>query len=609
MEEGEQIDLEIKDHSISNVSLENDNFVLNLSSSQLLQAISLNQPENQKEPICLELFENIEGQEELDTYPCDEKDDTFPEICETIEPESPKWKGNFKFRESLAWDSAFFTDAGVLEPEQLSRMIKRTENGDKHDLFGIDEDVELSTGSITYGSDDLNLWQLKIDSCEDIKASTKGSCKMSNLMISSSHVTSSKEVNEATSALNEVDYNKNKLVPKVSPKRTIGAQTSRVSKSQQKQFCAIQGSGKSVAETSSQLMQANTRTTDSKSFLGSSKRTSKVNSVSAAAGKGTTRDAKHFKMVHANGKLSTGSNNGTEAPKVALNNAHKVLLKPATSLRPPSIGSSAPTRNVSRSSSSSTASTLSDRTTKSTSSVARKVESKSVGRPAVNTPSQIPLKNDVSFRNSAVGAYVMSSKMSPGISPGSSLTSGSGWSSTSSTSRSINNFSRSNGSRTSLDTSRSVDSYSPASDLSNHPSQRHTSAKSVTRTALRSGSVSKPLRHNTLSQAASKKPSCLRMPSPKIGFFDADKSVCSPSGSMLSPPDPNVAVMKLGANIRANLKTKTTELPNAKTLNVSVSTECETEVPSQESRDGNLCPKHAAGDLIKSKTSTICLKH
>ncbi|VFQ92094.1 unnamed protein product [Cuscuta campestris] len=605
MEEGEQIDLEIKDHSISNVSLENDNFVLNLSSSQLLQAISLNQPENQKEPICLELFENIEGQEESDTYPCDEKDDTFPEICETIEPESPKWKGNFKFRESLAWDSAFFTDAGVLEPEELSRMIKRTENGDKHDLFGIDEDVEQSTGSFTiYGSDDLNFWQLKTDSCEDIKASTNESCKLSNLMISSSHVTSSKEVNEATSALNEVDYTKNKLVPKVSPKRTIGAQTSRVSKSQQKQFCAIQGSGKSVAETSSQLMQANTRTTDSKSFLGSSKRTSKVNSVSAAAGKGTTRDAKHFKMVHANGKLSTGSSNGTEAPKVVpLNNARKVLLKPATSVRPPSIGSSASTRNVSRSSSSSTASTLSDRTAKSTSSVARKVESKSVGRPAVNTPSQIPLKNDVSLRNSAVGAYVMSSKMSPGISPGSSLTSCSEWSSTSSTSRSINK--RSNGSRTSLDTSRSVDSYSPASDLSNHPSQRHTSAKSVTRTALRSGSVSKPLRQNTLSQAASKKPSCLRMPSPEIGFFDADKSP-----SMLSPSNPSVAVTKLGANIRANLKTKTAELPNAKTLNVSVSTECDTEkVPSQESRDGSLCPKHAAGDLIKSKTSTICLKH
>lgn len=271
-------------------------------------------------------------------------------------------------------------------------------------------------------------------------------------------------------------------------------------------------------------MKAITRTLGSKSLLARpQKLSSKVNSVSAATAKGTFMGANHVKSDHVNAKISTVTvvGKGAQASKVSTaNNARKVLPKPVLSLKP-SIGFSASDKMSSRSSSDSTASTSSEKTGKSTFSAARrKVESRPVGQPSsgsiIKPTSKIALKNDISSRNSAVGAYVMSSKMSPSFSPASSI---SEWSSTSSSSSSINK--RSNGSRTSLDTSRSKDSENPSLDLTNSSSHSQTSDKSVPKIPLLNDYISKPSRQNgTLFQSSYVKPSGLRMPSPKIGFFD-----------------------------------------------------------------------------------------
>nr|GLL24862.1 probable serine/threonine-protein kinase dyrk2 [Ipomoea trifida] len=593
MEQREQTDLEAKRLSIFTFSSEDDNFIVNLSSSPL-QSIGLQQSEYQKESISLELFETMDGQEGKGICHRNEEDDIFPELCEPMEPERTKWKKNPKSRKSLAWNSAFFTDAGVLDPEELSSMIKgaekcevldpeelpsmikgtekgevldieelssmfkETELGEKCLLSGNNEDVEQSIDSIsTFEGDDLILEQLEAEVFEDIRASIVRSSKVLNVMFSSSKKTSPKAVDEATSALKKADCtSKNMLVPKVTPKRTIKAQTYGMSKSQQKQTGGVQSSGKMVTKENSQVTQAITRTLDSKSLLARpQKLSSKVNSVSAAIAKGSSMAANHVKSDHVNAKISTVTVAGKEARVSkfsAANNAHKVFPKPVAS----------------RSSSDSTASTSSDKTGKSTfPATRRKAESRPVDQPSsgssIKTTSKIALKNEISSRNSAVGAYVMSSKMSPGFSPASSI---SEWSSTSSSSSSINK--RSNGSRTSLDTSRSMDSDNPPLDLTNSSSHYQTSDKSVPKTKLLNENISTPSRLNgILSRPSYMKPSGLRMPSPKIGFFDRVKSDCSPNGSMQSHSNGSAALTaKIGANVRTNIKTKTAKLPPAKTF-------------------------------------------
>ncbi|KAJ6778367.1 hypothetical protein OIU74_002210 [Salix koriyanagi] len=59
------------------------------------------------------------------------------EPVESMEAERMKKKKKYNLRKSIAWDSAFFTSAGVLEPEELSTMM----GGGKHMLPGIDEDI------------------------------------------------------------------------------------------------------------------------------------------------------------------------------------------------------------------------------------------------------------------------------------------------------------------------------------------------------------------------------------------------------------------------------------------------------------------------------------
>lgn len=41
-------------------------------------------------------------------------DGHLPELCESTEPERNQRNGRYNLRKSLAWDSAFFTSAGIL---------------------------------------------------------------------------------------------------------------------------------------------------------------------------------------------------------------------------------------------------------------------------------------------------------------------------------------------------------------------------------------------------------------------------------------------------------------------------------------------------------------
>ncbi|XP_059666118.1 uncharacterized protein LOC132311956 [Cornus florida] len=78
------------------------------------------------------------------------------------------------FRKSLAWDSAFFTCAGVLDPEELHIINKGFDKATTHILPGIREDVRVrrpADSDSTFDCDGFCLESTELDIFEDIRVS------------------------------------------------------------------------------------------------------------------------------------------------------------------------------------------------------------------------------------------------------------------------------------------------------------------------------------------------------------------------------------------------------------------------------------------------------
>ncbi|KAL9258900.1 hypothetical protein AKJ16_DCAP00679 [Drosera capensis] len=102
---------------------------------------------------------------------------------ESMELRGPARQDGFNLRKSLAWDSAFFTSAGVLDPDELSSMIEGSEvdRRQKLTLPRILEDISKSTDSVcSFESDSLTLESLEADLFCDVRASIQRSSKVSN---------------------------------------------------------------------------------------------------------------------------------------------------------------------------------------------------------------------------------------------------------------------------------------------------------------------------------------------------------------------------------------------------------------------------------------------
>ncbi|XP_024016759.1 uncharacterized protein LOC18026792 isoform X2 [Eutrema salsugineum] len=123
-----------------------------------------------------------------DTHNCDEeilvsttlqgKEDEFLQSHESPEPLKMM---KYNLRKSLAWDKAFFTNAGVLEPDELSNMIESNHMCKRKTLPIIQEDVNRSTESIsTLQSDCTVETSQDFVSFEDVRASIQRSAISSN---------------------------------------------------------------------------------------------------------------------------------------------------------------------------------------------------------------------------------------------------------------------------------------------------------------------------------------------------------------------------------------------------------------------------------------------
>lgn len=89
----------------------------------------------------------------------------FPDPTSGTDKEGLDWFGEdelsevmkYNLRKSLAWDKAFFTNAGVLEPDELCHMIESNHVGEKKALATIQEDVKRSTESTSTLKSDCTL--------------------------------------------------------------------------------------------------------------------------------------------------------------------------------------------------------------------------------------------------------------------------------------------------------------------------------------------------------------------------------------------------------------------------------------------------------------------
>lgn len=76
----------------------------------------------------------------------------------------------------------FLINLGVLDADELSNMIDGADKGQKHVLPGIDEDISISTESIsTLASENLALEGLEDELFKDIRASVQKSSKSSSI--------------------------------------------------------------------------------------------------------------------------------------------------------------------------------------------------------------------------------------------------------------------------------------------------------------------------------------------------------------------------------------------------------------------------------------------
>ncbi|KAK1426080.1 hypothetical protein QVD17_14748 [Tagetes erecta] len=421
-----------------------------------------------------------------------EEIEEMPKLIETPEPVRSTKK--FNLRKSLAWDSAFFTSDGVLDADELSTMIEGGDKGVKHCLPGIEEEVYRSMESIsTLESDSsLSLDCLEAELFQDIRASIQNSNRSFNLDSSSIKLSSGKTDSQAniSGASKNADLDSGKRLK-------FGAKT------------------KDINNTSS---------------IPKPKIISRVNlNTTSALTKRATLSANHGKDQDT-AKLAHVTQKGTQAAKTTtqVSKLTRVVVPrrgvPKPLLSASSLGTSTalktdPARPSSSCSNSSSCSSGTDVKVRSSANISRKKVDARTGKLTTTStipqmPSRINMKNKLPCINS---------NLSSSISPASSISEWSSKSLSSSTS--------------------TINRKSAQSDLSIHPTDRISSKKgnqsvAVPPSQTQSGSVSRPAVQLT----------GLRMPSPKIGFFDVGKSGArTPNRSIRSqsklptgPPKPGV---------------------------------------------------------------------
>lgn len=443
------------------------------------------------------------------------------QLVESCEPEGTGKNGKCNLRKSLAWDSAFFTSAGVLEPEEITSLIEGVEKKGKHVLPCIQEEIHRSSDSMsTLEGDCLSLASLEADLFEDIRASIQKSSKVSNKesSVSKTGALLSDKTTFQFPASKKADVCSNgQSRPKPAPKKPSLA-LGKTAKQLPVRPQVLQGKHSAAIGGSA-------------SFPSKPLRLGTVNSLSTS----TKRDSVGAKCIRGEKSVAEHTGRGPSASRLRAMSGPRHIIPRLSSSSRSSLGSTT-TKTEPESSFSSKDSSGSFSSNKIGKSVAKSnnksTEARAVNLPSTGSSKKTPSKGPNSGE-SHLSAYVMSaSKLSSSLSPASSI---SEWSVESSSSTSTVNQ-RSNSSSTSLDPSSrrlgTADGDPP--EVFDLPKISHYFLRHETQGSM------VPARKNASAGGAllpsSMKPSGLRMPSPKIGFFDGTKSGRTPNGNKQSHP-------------------------------------------------------------------------
>ncbi|KAG6596453.1 hypothetical protein SDJN03_09633, partial [Cucurbita argyrosperma subsp. sororia] len=406
--------------------------------------------------------DNFERLETVESNRIEERTDGFeqredePQLLPSSEPERIERNGKYNLRKSLAWDSAFLTGAGFLDPEELTSMIAPVGRHEKRVLPIIPEDVLKSSDSIsTLGSEIMPLESIEGNLFEDVRASIQKS---------------SRTIGKSNSRI-KVESGRQGALKLPSPGRLDLTSQNKIKdgSASSKQSDGLQGPGRTTKQNSSQPREA-----QAMGKLPSNSTLTKRPSLAATVNDSTTSGA-----GSADGQDSVGLRSTT----------HKLSRLPTAGTREQKTSS-----EVSISSS--------NKVGKSSSKDAR-IKTDCKASPSSGstqkTQSRVAPKVKTRIGNSRLPSYTISqSKHSSGISSASSK---SEWS-TESSSNSTHEL-QSNSSRASLH-SISSKRISVDSDASHDGSNPAVGSHTQT-----TGSI---------------KPSGLRLPSPKIGYFDGGKT-------------------------------------------------------------------------------------
>ncbi|KAG5043734.1 hypothetical protein JHK87_007649 [Glycine soja] len=439
----------------------------------------------------------------------------------------PKKNSKCNLRKSLAWDSAFFTSAGVLDPEELTCIIEGVEKDEKHELPAIQEDVYKSCESIsTLASDSLTFESVDMegDLFEDVRASIQKSSKKSCPAASNTKVPSSPAVPLFQT------HDSSKKVGMVSRKKM------KVPPASKNPIAGMQGFGKMTKKNNPifpQIPQP-VATRRESSILKQSKVPVRSSLSSTLPSKRDSLGNLHVKSERDKAKQTVGDRVSSVAKASVLGGSRGSVPKPTLPSKSP-VGPTVSTRTRSVTSTSS-GNNLSDNIGKSSFSYLKRSYKPTSCCSVVKTPSRIASRNKAEPEISSLSSLMSATKLSSSISPASSI---SDWSSSESSSTTSMAKRVCNSSRSSIDSgsSRKV-LLNTDTDQGTHPQTPLSDSSLLERQeAWHSGIISQKERTApgaAVLPPASKKASGLRLPSPKIGFFDGVKPlVRTPRGSIV----------------------------------------------------------------------------
>ncbi|CAM8961792.1 unnamed protein product [Rhodiola kirilowii] len=432
-------------------------------------------------------------------------------------------------RKSLAWDSAFFTSAGVLDPEELSSMIGGAEIGGRKVLPGIQED-DMRSSISTLDSDTLTLESLEAELFQDIRASIQKSNKAVSTVPSTNKSICKERSHPPIPSLTKTDLsseNKAKLALRSTPKKlhesaaeslkTKNQSRPEVTQDNHDNRCKAvplshpklpNGSGRLSAIPPSPAKRVPTGS----NHVATEKHVPR-RPISAVRGAPLAK-------LSASSKLSCVVPRPTTTSKVSVAVTLKDTKKePSTLCYSTESSSSVSSSNITKSSLDSINKRNASKTTKPpTSTSTLKVLSRNTSKGS-NPP---VMKTKAQPGNSRLSAYVKSTASNiSNKSPASSI---SEWSIESSSSTSTSQRICAEAAPSSMSGAGEGD-HLLAFDSQGRSIDSKMEPDANTATGLSNNFSNELKAHGTLPHPAAAKPSGLRMPSPKIGFFDGVKSL------------------------------------------------------------------------------------